>query len=110
MPLLGLALEFVSSLRNYMLYCDPPKGRPTQSIQPELAPPIPLLGKLWLVFLIQHARFQHQIIYLSAHEAAVTVFRGADDWLAAHIETGVYDYGAAGPLTKGLDDFAVHRV
>src|SRR5260370_38455007 len=83
--------------------------RLARSVKPEFAAPIRLLCKLWLIFLVEDAGFQHQIIHLGPHEAAIAVFWRADYWLAAHIKAGIHDYGAAGPLAKGLDDFPVER-
>src|SRR5260370_34647131 len=84
--------------------------RLARSVKPEFAAPIRLLCKLWLIFLVEDAGFQHQIIHLGPHEAAIAVFRRADSWLAAHIKAGIHDYRAAGTLAKGLDDFPVERV
>src|SRR5260370_7598874 len=73
-------------------------------------PTVPLLRKLRLVFLIQHGGFQREIVHLGTHEAAIAVFRRADNRFATHIETRVDDYRTAGLLAEGFDDLPIERI
>src|SRR5882724_9564741 len=63
-----------------------------------------------LFLFIEHASFQRQEIHRRSHEAAIAIFRGANDWLAAHVEAGVYDHRTACLLSKGFNDLPVKRI
>src|SRR6185369_1680169 len=70
---------------------------------------LPLTSLHRLPILTQHEVLQHQIVHLSPHETPVTVFGGADDRLATHVEARVYDHGTTGEFIEGLDDVPVKR-
>src|SRR2546421_3895604 len=81
-----------------------------KSIKFELRLPIDLLFKPWLLALIEHACFQHQIIHLSAHKTAITVLWRANNRLASHIETGIDHHWTAGATVKSFNDFPVQGI
>src|SRR5262249_26116792 len=80
------------------------------SVKGEFLTPVSALPEFRLRFLIQYTGFQRQGVHLRPHKAAITVLRGANNGLPAHIETGVDDYGATGLLTEGLHDLPVERI
>src|SRR3954469_15600030 len=80
------------------------------SIEDEfLAPALVRLQRLLLGFL-QQKRLEHQNVHVGAHEAAVGIFRRADDWLASDVERGVDDDRTTGSAVERLDDVVVGRV
>src|SRR5437879_5552256 len=78
---------------------------------------IVLLERRVLRFLAQETVADRERLDLGAHEAAERVLRAADDRLAAHVEAGVDDHRAAGPvfelgyeLVEPRIGFAMHRL
>src|SRR5882672_8131211 len=82
----------------------------SHSIRSELLSPIDFLRKLRLLALIEHARLQHQVVHLGSHEATITVWRRANDWLATYIETGIDNHRTAGAPAKRFYDFPIKRI
>src|SRR6185295_17324655 len=78
---------------------------------------VALLQRRVLVLFPQEAVADGEPLDPGAHEAAERVLGRADDRLAAHVEAGVDDHGAAGPLLVGGNElmklrvrFLVHRL
>jgi hypothetical protein len=65
--------------------------------------PNSLVGELErriLVFLLQETIADGQNFNVRSHEAPERIFWGANDGLAAHVEAGVHQHGAAGAFLK----------
>jgi hypothetical protein len=58
------------------------------------------LGSHSLTLLQIHIAY-HQYSELGTHETTKSLFRSAHDWLAAYVEAGIDQYGAAGPAPEG---------
>src|SRR4051794_27333616 len=69
-----------------------------------------LLQRRVLLFLPQEAVAHRQRLDLRAHEAAERILGGPYDRLAAHVEAGVDDHGAAGQVLELRDQLVVARV
>src|SRR5262245_39648740 len=90
-------------------YCEVANFRSVQSADPspysiklELCQVFfcPQLGSLLLFRFQQHKPLQHQGVDVGGQEAAIGLFRPAHDRLAADVEAGVDDDGAAGALVE----------
>src|ERR1043166_5005333 len=65
---------------------------------------------LALLRLQKHELAQHEAVHLRPHEARVSLRGRADDRLAAHVEGGVHEHGAAGQSLEGREQFVVSGV
>jgi hypothetical protein len=67
--------------------------RPISSVRPHRDPPVQARG---LFGAIQDVASDNQVIHFGVDEAAVSIVRGADDWLATDVERGIDQHAAAG--------------
>src|SRR5205814_4303955 len=80
------------------------------SVERELTAPVGGVFEFGLVALINQARFQHQVIHFSSHEATIAVFGRADNRLAADIEARVHDRRVGGAPVKCFNDVVVELI
>src|SRR5262245_56496698 len=65
------------------------------SVQLKFFLPVGIVFERLLVSLVEQAILKHQNIDCGAHEAPVSIFRGADDRLTADVERGVHENAAS---------------
>ena len=68
-----------------------------------------LLG-LGLILFEEQKILNHQSVHVRGHEASIGILRRADDRFSADIEAGVDDYGTAGQIGKGGNEFMEARI
>src|SRR5687768_9969572 len=56
------------------------------SVEFKFFQPIDVLVQRLLLLLLEQKVANDQVIHIRAHEAKICVFRGADNWFAAHVE------------------------
>src|SRR5689334_11177721 len=90
--------------------CSRLSGR--SSVKVEAAEPLGALmfiqRRIFLLLANQKTISDHEAVDLGRHETAVGVFDRVDDRLAAHVERGVHNHAAAGPLAE-FSKHAVHK-
>ena len=63
-----------------------------------------------LVFLSRDTIAGNQEFDVGSHKAAERVFRGADDWLASHVEAGVHEDRATRQVLEFRDQLVIEGI
>src|SRR5438552_16472489 len=69
------------------------------------------LGGCWIYIVFEQDKtLKNQRIHVRRQEAAQGILRRTDNRLAADVEAGVDEHGAAGPLIEGLEQTVKARL